>query len=123
VATSYRMHQITAKQRGLSHELTEGAYLRLTGSECVYCGCDPANGVDRWNQSLGYTAANCLPCCKPCNSRKSAYEGRAGWLGLFLQSIWAAKYTRCRACTRRTVPGSVCSYTHQKHVPRLKSAL
>jgi hypothetical protein len=29
------------------------------------------NGIDRLDNALGYTTANSVPCCKPCNQAKN----------------------------------------------------
>lgn len=63
---------------------------KLTSSDCFYCGSPPSqeskhrmrdgkvsarppyvyNGIDRVNNSLGYTPENCVSCCKICNYMK-----------------------------------------------------
>ena len=74
-----------AKKKGRSFELTKEEFRSLTKSPCVYCG-SPAitvksvkkatngtylyNGVDRKDNSLGYTVANTQPCCGICNQAK-----------------------------------------------------
>lgn len=35
------------------------------------------NGVDRVDSSLGYTAENCVPCCKVCNIMKNSMSESA----------------------------------------------
>lgn len=75
-----------SKQKGLQFTLTNDEFRQLTTSDCHYCGAAPAqvmknghqrtafihNGVDRKDNSQGYTVANSLPCCKVCNTAKSA---------------------------------------------------
>jgi len=57
----------------------------MLGQDCRYCGSPPAslvkargkhqedfwyNGVDRVDNSLGYTSGNCVACCATCNLMK-----------------------------------------------------
>lgn len=58
----------------------------LFTSDCYYCGEPPSrvrinrrtkdsftyNGIDRMNNELGYTTANCVSCCTMCNTKKSS---------------------------------------------------
>ena len=74
----------SSKQRGLSLELSLDEFRVLTSSNCYYCGCPPSssfgraksygnyicNGVDRIDNTKGYTLDNCVPCCKDCNYMK-----------------------------------------------------
>lgn len=81
--TRYRRN---AFYRGYSFELTEEQFVALTSAACAYCG-QPAsklfhtkgsygayrcNGIDRINNSLGYTIQNSQPCCKQCNRAKGS---------------------------------------------------
>lgn len=60
----------------------------MATSQCHYCGSPPSNGqaierkgfegekhyyqgIDRIENSLGYTKENCIPCCIKCNKIKS----------------------------------------------------
>lgn len=81
ILSSYRYH---AKARGHGWFLTDAEALFLMDSNCHYCGSAPKNvqknknglgdyvysGLDRKDNTLGYTTANTTPCCYPCNRMK-----------------------------------------------------
>jgi hypothetical protein len=78
-------YQIHAQERGLVFEINKDRFRELTKSKCFYCGDEPntlfkpnssngsylSNGVDRIDNSIGYTAENCVSCCRVCNQMKS----------------------------------------------------
>lgn len=71
--------------RGRPFELTEDDFISMSQANCYYCGAKPSNsynmkgsngafkynGLDRVDNSLGYSVNNCVPCCKMCNVAKS----------------------------------------------------
>src|SRR5712692_10633 len=81
-----------AKGRTLEFTLTPEQFRHITSQPCVYCGQEPHktarpshwktrkntrpndpyiyNGLDRVDNSLGYTEDNCVPCCEICNHMK-----------------------------------------------------
>lgn len=77
----YRMLQRNAKLRGYSCELTLDQFISLCKEPCYYCGDAPEirssglikNGVDRFDNKIGYTKDNCVPCCPTCNTIKLDY--------------------------------------------------
>ena len=81
----YRSYAGHAASRGHVMELTRDQFLSLTKKDCFYCGKAPSqikyrgrsrenpyiyNGVDRMDNTKGYTLANAVPCCKMCNRIK-----------------------------------------------------
>jgi len=78
----YKRHAITRK---LIFELDREYFKELSQQNCYYCGTEPANvqrskynngdymynGIDRVNNSLGYTKENTVPCCSICNHAKN----------------------------------------------------
>ena len=62
----YCFYRFNAKKRGYSFELTVEQFEKLIPSNCFYCG-DESNGIDRWNNDIGYTIDNSVPCCGKCN--------------------------------------------------------
>jgi len=76
----------SAKNRNLPFFLTLDQFELLVSSSCHYCGDSPSrdiclktafsverikfNGIDRMDNSLGYTPDNCVPCCTRCNYMK-----------------------------------------------------
>lgn len=72
IGRKFTGYKIGAKKRGynflLSHERFEG----LIKLPCFYCGKQPGNlnGVDRKDNSMGYTLENSVSCCKECNRMK-----------------------------------------------------
>lgn len=83
----YRQYIDSAALRGHYFALTEGEFTQLTESKCTYCGGVSGNGkvgVDRKDNSKGYTVENCLPCCWRCNQAK-------GTTTLLEFRLWASK--------------------------------
>ena len=63
---NYCSYRYNAKNRGLSFELTIEDFEKLIPGKCFYCGED-SNGIDRWDNNIGYTVENSLSCCSYCN--------------------------------------------------------
>lgn len=80
-------YQRSAKLRNHVFELTEEQFRMLTKGNCFYCGIAPSqvhlhtnrrktdtgylyNGVDRMDNTQGYTVANSVPCCGTHNFMK-----------------------------------------------------
>lgn len=72
-----------ATDRMLLWELSDSVFFELVALPCHYCGTLPSreevspsgvlvyNGLDRLDNSLGYTQENTVPCCFRCNHAKS----------------------------------------------------
>jgi hypothetical protein len=81
----YSSRRADARRRFLEFSLTKKEYKKIISQPCYYCNSDPANeygsnmynenvtyqGIDRIDNSRGYTVDNCRPCCKFCNMSKS----------------------------------------------------
>lgn len=77
-------YRTSARSRGLAFTLTRDELRRLLGQDCAYCGAPPDerpthrnlsgsfqwNGIDRVDNTQGYTNGNCVSCCKQCNFAK-----------------------------------------------------
>lgn len=81
----FAIYQQSAKRNHRVWELSKGWFKYLTQCDCYYCGNPPSNpyrslngckgaytytGVDRVDNTIGYTVFNCLPCCAVCNRMK-----------------------------------------------------
>lgn len=87
-------YKSSAKKRGYTFDLTPEEFSNLLKSDCYYCGSKPTlrhfkvygaskhgidfeyNGIDRFDNSEGYTKENCVPCCSICNIMKSTLNYR-----------------------------------------------
>ena len=99
-----------AQKRGLSFDLDDETFRRLTKEDCFYCGQPPAqvatyrqvyksvvtvrgsyiyNGIDRRNSKLGYVDENCVSCCGQCNRAKSdmSFEDFMSWIARLSKNI------------------------------------
>jgi hypothetical protein len=82
----YSDYKRKAKERSICFEFSKEQFFLLTQENCHYCGSSPAyftphkgmngafigNGVDRKDNSAGYTEENSVTCCFTCNSAKRA---------------------------------------------------
>ena len=76
-----------AKKQGLDYDLTKEQFKEITQQNCYYCGTKPSNiskkyhsngdyiynGLDRVDNTKGYTIDNVVPCCLRCNIAKRNY--------------------------------------------------
>ena len=77
-------YKTQAKKRELDFGLTKDQFYEITQKDCYYCGAKPNNkltghncygeyvynGLDRIDNTKGYTIDNVVPCCKTCNYAK-----------------------------------------------------
>lgn len=82
IRTKYSHFKNNAIKRGINFDLSEEEVLLLCSSKCFYCGKDRCLGIDRIDNSKGYTIDNCVPCCGCCNKMKMDLH-----LSFFLQQI------------------------------------
>ena len=70
----YAQIKSNAKVREINFALPFQIYeSKLWGEPCHYCGVDiEVTGLDRKDNSKGYTPGNVVPCCFTCNAKKSA---------------------------------------------------
>lgn len=92
----YREYRQGAKERELSFRLSLKQFKKLTSDLCHYCGTKPEqiwkrgetngyyvyNGIDRMNNSRGYSLRNCVSCCGNCNKAKriTDYQPFLKWI-------------------------------------------
>ena len=62
-----------SSRRGYSFELTFDDYKTIIEKPCYLCGTINAVGIDRMDNSIGYTLENSRPCCEMCNRMKWAF--------------------------------------------------
>lgn len=67
--------RITEEKRKIDYSLTKGEYDNLIYKPCYLCGYKNivGNGLDRKDNSTGYTINNVMPCCSSCNMMKAFY--------------------------------------------------
>lgn len=78
-----RSYRGSAKKRNYSWELTDEEAAVLFSLPCEYCGgSDKDSGIDRKDNSLGYTTDNVVACCSICNfaKRDKTMEEWIGWM-------------------------------------------
>jgi len=99
----------TANKKNIPFELSDKQFKNLTSQDCHYCGIEPSqsdsnknfngiyiyNGIDRIDNSKGYTLNNCVPCCRNCNYAKNtlSLEEFYSWLDRLF------KYQQCKEST------------------------
>jgi len=63
-----------AKLSNREFSLEKNLFMQLIHMPCHYCYVEPSptHGIDRYNNDLGYTKENAVPCCWMCNHAKGA---------------------------------------------------
>ena len=77
ISGNYKQYKISARIRGFGFSLSESTFYDITKNECYMCGKKNSvthrNGIDRYDNSLGYIETNCKSCCNTCNMMKNKY--------------------------------------------------
>lgn len=77
-------YKSNARKRGHEYTLNKETFEKLIFTDCFYCGDKPSrvytktklvgsivvNGIDRLDNSIGYTEDNSVACCTECNYMK-----------------------------------------------------
>lgn len=103
----FRKYKTGALKRKYEFTLSKDKFEELIFSNCFYCGIQPSmkytgtklkatdtsqfkyNGVDRLDNTKGYSESNCVSCCKICNDAK-------GTLSLDSWNNWLTRITSFR---------------------------
>ena len=96
INTLFAHYKRSAKDRNIEFLIIKSEAKNLFELNCFYCGIAPTvsythshlsggyawNGIDRKDNSKGYTMENCVSCCKMCNFAKSNYsiEDFTAWI-------------------------------------------
>lgn len=77
-SSSYSLYKTGASKRGYNFELSEEEYYKIIQDDCYICGKktdeNHINGIDRFDNDVGYTLANINACCCECNFMKKDFE-------------------------------------------------
>lgn len=90
----FREYKRLATRRNRTFELTSKEFITIAEQPCHYCGIKAHvvkrvaqavyvyNGIDRMDNSRGYSIDNVVPCCTLCNFAKGTrtYEQFMQWL-------------------------------------------
>ena len=97
----YSQYERGAKRRGLEWSLSVDSFMKMNTQPCHYCGGTneysrsmyTGNGIDRKDNSKGYTDKNTVPCCTICNRAKHAmgYNGFKLWIERLVENNVKAK--------------------------------
>lgn len=81
----YNQYRTNANKKHREFNLSMEEFIKLIDGNCFYCGSPPNqirsattistgkyifNGIDRIDDSKGYTIENCVSCCRDCNVSK-----------------------------------------------------
>jgi hypothetical protein len=74
---SYNNYQKSAIIRNIEFLLTEIQFNHIITNDCYICGKSTSNihinGIDRFDNNIGYVLHNCRACCHGCNFMKNDY--------------------------------------------------
>jgi len=69
--TKFSVYRAGAIRRGLSFKINMEQFMELWKKPCAYCGAEIKTiGIDRVDNSIGYTKSNIVSCCYACNWSK-----------------------------------------------------
>jgi hypothetical protein len=70
----YKSYISRANNKGIAFDLSIEEFYTIVNKDCVYCGAEGMNGLDKVNPKGGYTKDNIVPCCFKCNTMKFIYS-------------------------------------------------
>jgi hypothetical protein len=114
IAGKYKKFIKNADERQLTFELSQEQFDEITAENCYICGKQNTeihkNGIDRFNNAIGYILENCLPCCTECNFMKGIYS-----YGVFIDKLQAI-YNKHKELFRNT---NVNTSTTNLYIPEI----
>lgn len=76
----YILYEQNARNDGVEFSISYEDFIKIISDSCYYCGANPStverpplflhNGINRIDNSFGYTLKNCVACCPVCNIAK-----------------------------------------------------
>lgn len=104
----FRNARRRAMASGREWKLTKEQVRFLTKQDCYYCGQAPSqsmggkrhngfytyNGLDRVDNTKGYTIENVVPCCGTCNiaKRATSLNEFRDWIAKAYNHLWQEEY-------------------------------
>lgn len=105
---TYYGYKDRAEKRGFDFDFTKEEFKIITKQNCYYCGIEPLqqtpptlkgfgyytyNGVDRIDNTKGYTKENSVPCCGICNIAKNNHsqEDFLNWIKRAYKNLYGEK--------------------------------
>lgn len=77
-SSGFKVYQKRATNKNLEFKLTYTEFEKIKRLDCYMCGKEASeyhlNGIDRLDNTNGYTLENCLPCCWDCNKLKNNWD-------------------------------------------------
>lgn len=78
ISGKYKQYKKSASIRNLEFLLSESMFINITSGDCYLCGKKNSiihrNGIDRFDNSIGYTEMNSKSCCNTCNMMKNRFS-------------------------------------------------
>jgi hypothetical protein len=78
VSGNYTSFHRNALERNLEFQLTDTEFEQIASNHCYLCGKEPSshhrNGIDRYDNLIGYTLENARTCCSTCNLLKNRFS-------------------------------------------------
>lgn len=72
--STYLQYKYRAKKKNIDFKISKSLYDKIIYEPCYICGKlsdnNHTNGIDRYDNSKGYTIENCKTCCANCNYMK-----------------------------------------------------
>lgn len=76
--SNYNNYKKGAIERNYDFNLSEQEYNQIVSQNCYICGksnnTQHRNGIDRYDNNIGYIIDNCRPCCGQCNFMKKDFN-------------------------------------------------
>jgi hypothetical protein len=77
IRITFSQYMARAIQKNIEFSITDHEYFTITNEPCYICGKENTetnkNGIDRYDNSKGYTIENSRSCCAECNCMKLDY--------------------------------------------------
>jgi hypothetical protein len=69
----YKSYLSRANNKGLKFDLSIEEFYKIVNQNCVYCGTEGINGLDKIDPKGDYVKENVVSCCTKCNMMKFTY--------------------------------------------------